>query len=184
MPVTKPQPQATGCTGWTIETLKELLEKRFDQLDKLREAEAKSLVLQAKEYERRLNDLNGEAARIAAVHEKNATNDDLDRVERENAELHRKQDALLMTRPEHKAQHDSLASEFHAAVTLFQSEIAGLKEWKAELVSQLVQLREIGPLKDWRNEQRGKASINAVIGAYVIAIAGWLISPQIGRAHV
>jgi hypothetical protein len=46
-------------------TLKELLEKRFDHLDELREAEANSLRLQAAEYERRLDALNGEAERIA-----------------------------------------------------------------------------------------------------------------------
>jgi hypothetical protein len=159
----KPQPQASStCAGWTILTLKELLEKRFDQLDKLREAEAKSLVLQAAEYERRLDALNGEAERIAKIHGQNATRGDLERIERENAELHRKQDGLLLTRPEYNAQHDALAGEFHGAVKLFQAEISGLKEWRAE--------------------QGGKASQTAVVGAYIIAIAGWLISPLIALA--
>jgi hypothetical protein len=72
---TKSETAATSqtCTGWTILTLKELLEKRFDHLDRLREAEAKSLVLQAAEYERRLDALNGEQDRIAKMREEQCT---------------------------------------------------------------------------------------------------------------
>jgi len=158
----EPKSQSSSCAGWTILTLKELLEKRFDHLDKLREAEAKSLVLQAAEYERRLNDLNGEQERITKIREEQCTRGELDRVERENAELHRKQDGLMLTRPEYNAQHDALASEFHSAVKLFQAEIAGLKEWKAE--------------------QGGKASTAAVLGAYAVAIGSWLVGPLIALA--
>lgn len=50
---------------WTIETLKEHLELKFRSLDALRAAEARALILQAEEYERRLEGLNGEQARIA-----------------------------------------------------------------------------------------------------------------------
>lgn len=51
---------------WTIETLKEHLELKFKSLEALRAAEARALILQAEEYERRLDALNGEQARIAA----------------------------------------------------------------------------------------------------------------------
>ncbi len=68
----------------------------------------------------------------------------------------------VITKTEYLAQHNALASEFHGVVKLFQSEISGLKEWKAE--------------------QGGKASQTAVIGAYVIAVAGWLIGPLIALA--
>lgn len=96
----------TPINGWTIPTLKEHFETRFEQLDKLRKAEADTLKLQAAEYERRLTALNGEAQRIAKVHELNVTRDDLDRVERENTEWHRKQDLSLaqaLPRPEFQA---------------------------------------------------------------------------------
>jgi hypothetical protein len=156
-------------------TLKELLEKRFDHLDELREAEANSLRLQAAEYERRLDALNGEAERIAKVHSQNATRGDLERIERENAELHRKQDATMLPRPEYAAQHDSLAKEFHAAVDLFQAQIGALKEWRAEIIPQLTQLNEIASLKDWKAEQRGKASAASVFVLGIGMVVGWLI---------
>ena len=132
MTASKPQSSAPStCSGWTILTLKELLETRLDHLDKLRETEAQSLVLQAREYERRLDALNGEAERIANIHAQNASRGDLERIERENAELHRKQDATMLPRPEYTAQHEALSSEFHAAVDLFQAQIGTLKEWRA-----------------------------------------------------
>ena len=68
----------------------------------------------------------------------------------------------VITKTEYLAQHDSLAKEFHAAVDVFSAQIASLKEWKAE--------------------QGGKASQTAVVGAYVIAIIGWIIGPLVGLA--
>lgn len=62
----------------------------------------------------------------------------------------------VITKGEYAAQHESLAVEFHAAVRLFQSEISGLKEWKAE--------------------QGGKASMTAVYFAYAIGAIGLIIS--------
>ena len=68
----------------------------------------------------------------------------------------------VITKTEYSASHESLANEFHGAVKLFQAEISGLKEWKAE--------------------QGGKASQTAVVGAYIIATAGWLIGPLVAIA--
>ena len=68
-----------------------------------------------------------------------------------------------MTRVEYLAQHEALAVEFHAAVTLFQAEINGLKEWKAEL----------------RGSMAERASVKSVVGAYILAIFGMLASPLI-----
>ena len=103
-------------------------------------------------------------------------------MERENAELHRKQDSLMITRPEYTSQHDSLAKEFHGAVDMFNTQIGVIREWKAEIIPQLLLLNEIGPLKDWKSEQKGKASQSAVVGAYVVAVLGWLISPLVALA--
>ena len=68
----------------------------------------------------------------------------------------------VITKTEYRAQHDALAQEFHAAVDSFAAQIASLKEWKAE--------------------QGGKASQTAVVGAYVIAVLGWIIGPLVGLA--
>ena len=65
----------------------------------------------------------------------------------------------VISKTEYRAQHDALAQEFHAAVDLFAAQIGSLKEWKAE--------------------QGGKASQAAVIGAYVIAVMGWVIGPVV-----
>lgn len=51
--------------GWTLLTLKEHFEERFRALNEIRSAEADALVIQAREYERRLESLNGEQGRIA-----------------------------------------------------------------------------------------------------------------------
>ena len=53
------------CNGWTLATLKEHFEVKFKHLEEMRKSEANALVIQAKEYERRLEALNGEQARIA-----------------------------------------------------------------------------------------------------------------------
>jgi hypothetical protein len=68
----------------------------------------------------------------------------------------------VVTKKEYTAHHESLAKEFHAAVDLFAAQIASRKEWKAE--------------------QGGKASQTAVVGAYVIAVLGWIIGPLVGLA--
>jgi hypothetical protein len=68
----------------------------------------------------------------------------------------------VVTKKEYTAHHESLAKEFHAAVDMFQSQIAALKEWKAE--------------------QSGKASQSSVFGAYIVGVVGWIIGPLIALA--
>jgi hypothetical protein len=68
----------------------------------------------------------------------------------------------VITKKEYTAQHDGLAKEFHNAVDMFQSQIAALKEWKAE--------------------QRGKASQSSVLGAYIVGVVGWIVGPLIALA--
>lgn len=62
-------------TEWTIETLKELFEEKFKARDDLHERDAAALELQAKEYERRLHDLNNEAQRLQTAVTQNVSAD-------------------------------------------------------------------------------------------------------------
>lgn len=62
-------------THWTLESLKVYFEDKFVALDKLRKQEANTLAIQAKEYERRLEGLNHEAARINAAAQQSLSRD-------------------------------------------------------------------------------------------------------------
>ena len=61
-----------------------------------------------------------------------------------------------MTKNEFVASHTVLTAEFHAEAAGLRAEVAALKEWKAE--------------------QKGKASTTSVIMSTAIAVAGLLVS--------
>lgn len=60
---------AISSRGWTIETLKELIEVRLAAFKELDVERGRALRLQHEEYQRRLVALNGEAGRIREAHE-------------------------------------------------------------------------------------------------------------------
>lgn len=84
------------------------------------------------------------------------------RMERHELELERRLDALnhlrqdMLTKSEFTASHAALTSEFHAEAATLRAEISALKEWKAE--------------------QRGKASMTSVYLSYGVAGLGLVIS--------
>ncbi len=73
---------------WTISTLKEHFEKLFREM-------ARALRLQAKEYKRRLKDLNGEQARIASSQATYVSRELWDRSQSEDREWKRKADLAI-----------------------------------------------------------------------------------------
>ena len=125
-----------------IVTLRDLVNAQIERLE--------SLLAAAKELEASRHDAID--AKLAASHDVMET-----RLEHLNALR-----SDVITKTEYVAQHESLSKEFHAAVDIFQSQIAALKEWKAE--------------------QGGKASTAAVAGAYVLALVGWIVGPIIAIA--
>lgn len=62
----------------------------------------------------------------------------------------------IITKTEFASAHNALTIEFHAEAAGLRSEIAALKEWKAE--------------------QKGKASISSVYIAYVISLISFLLA--------
>ena len=84
------------------------------------------------------------------------------RLERAEVEMERRLDVLnhlrsdMMTKVDFTAQHAGLMGEFRAEAAALRSEVAALKEWKAE--------------------QRGKASVTSVYLAYGLSVAGLLVS--------
>ena len=108
-----PKKCATPAHGPHV-TLKEFFEEKFTALNTLRAQEAETLVIQAKEYERRLDALNHEAQRINTAA---ATS-----IPREVFETFLKGDAAwknqsekdrsgLMPRLEYEAKHQELSSK-------------------------------------------------------------------------
>jgi DNA repair exonuclease SbcCD ATPase subunit len=59
--------------GWTIETIRKYFNNKLKAL-------SRALKLQAKEYKRRLKDLNGEAARLRGIQEQYIPREVFDRV--------------------------------------------------------------------------------------------------------
>jgi hypothetical protein len=68
----------------------------------------------------------------------------------------------VVSKTEYTVHHQALAAELSGTIKVFQAELKILNEWKAE--------------------QGGKASTTAVMGAYVLALVGWLIGPMIAIA--
>jgi len=100
--------------------LKELVNEKIAAMDKswsLREsAQKEALRLQAKEYERRLEMLNGEQARIAQIQ--------MSSISRELYENDRKNDEVLRTEvrrfmAEFKGGHDTLTAVIATAISVF-----------------------------------------------------------------
>ena len=65
-------------TEWTIATLKERMETRFEHLNELQALRDKALDLQAIENNRRLNELNHEHARVALAQQTYVSKDTWD----------------------------------------------------------------------------------------------------------
>lgn len=78
----------TPKNGWTIATLKE-------HFDALRVAEAEALRIQAKEYERRLEALNGEQARLADERASFVNREIWDRIQDEDRRWKTRVDLLI-----------------------------------------------------------------------------------------
>ena len=109
---------------WTIDTLKELLETRLNALADRCEADrvllasnadhvAEQLVKQAAEYERRLSDLNHEAARINAANASNVSREVYDADKGAGDEWRRRIEAQLATavpQSEFRAYKDSTST--------------------------------------------------------------------------
>ena len=84
------------------------------------------------------------------------------RLQRTEIEMERRLDVLnhirsdMMTKVDFTAQHAGLMGEFRAEAAALRAEVAALKEWKAE--------------------QKGKASVTSVYLAYGLSVAGLLVS--------
>ena len=84
------------------------------------------------------------------------------RLARAEVEMERRLDVLnhlrsdVLSKTEFISAHAALTSEFHAEAAGLRAEVAMLKEWKAE--------------------QAGKASVSSVYFAYILAIAGVIMS--------
>jgi hypothetical protein len=84
------------------------------------------------------------------------------RLNRAEVDIDRRLDVLnhlrsdVLSKTEFVSAHAALTSEFHAEAAGLRAEVAGLKEWKAE--------------------QRGKASINSVYLSYALALVSLVIA--------
>jgi hypothetical protein len=97
--------------GWTLITLKEYFELRFQTIELLRAKEAEALIIQAKEYERRLEALNHEAKRINDAAAASVSREVWETYSRSDAAWKSQSErdrALHLPRAEFEAQHAAL----------------------------------------------------------------------------
>lgn len=101
-------------------TLKEYFEEKLAALDKLRKQEAETLIIQAKEYERRLEGLNHEAKRIDEAANKSVSREVFDTFLRGDSAWKAQSErdrASHLVRADFESQH-SLLKELIAATTV------------------------------------------------------------------
>lgn len=145
----------------TLETLQvevkegfRFVHREFEHWRELREKDDRALSVQAKEYERRLEDLNHEASRILAANAANVSREVFDKT---IGDLNRRVD-------ENK-------NEILGRLTVTVKE--RLEQFDAIRV-------EIAALREYRSNQEGRATIMAVAGSAIISIIVGTIMAAIG----
>lgn len=130
---------------WTIDTLKEHFEKQFAALHEREKLRAEALTLQAAEYERRLESLNGEQARIAANQSSSVSRELWDSTEREDREWKRRADAAIADRVS-RAEFQTYKEATEKALTLKAGQSLGIGATAAVMVQILSSLGVIASI--------------------------------------
>jgi hypothetical protein len=130
--------------GWNLDTFKILIDERFEALNK-------ALVLQAAEYERRLNELNDEYSRIERIQNEYVT--------------HNKYDDYIKN---HQIWAEQMKEILHQRIANVYDEF---NKFKSSIEKEIaVQQTETIATKEFSTEQHRRGTRNIAIATIAIAI--------------
>jgi len=98
------------------------------------------------------------------------------------SEIKRVEDAIVASERLDISRHEAIDAKLQAAENVLEHRLEGLNELRGDVITKGECRAERAPLaveldilRQWKAEQRGKASMTSVIGAYILAILSMLV---------